>query len=50
MHIKAAVSGQFFGWLTGLGEGVQIASPPEVRERYKQWLKDMLAAQENAEE
>lgn len=50
VHIRAAVSGQFFGWLTGLGEGVQIASPTEVRERYKQWLKNMLAAQDGAEE
>ena len=50
VHIRAAVSGQFFGWPTGLGEGVQIASPTEVRERYKQWLKNMLAAQDGAEE
>lgn len=50
VRIKAAVSGQFFGWLTGIGEGVRIVSPEEVRERYRQWLNDMLAAQDDTEE
>lgn len=44
-RIKAVVSGQFFGWLTGLGKGAVIAGPKEVKEKYKDWLRDILEAQ-----
>lgn len=37
-----AVSRQFFGWLTGLGEGVWIVSPPEVRSQYHTYIKQIL--------
>ncbi len=41
---EVAVSPQFFGWLTGLGNGICIESPVEVREQYIQWLKDIFMA------
>lgn len=42
VRANVAVSRQFFGWLTGLGSGVQIVSPPEIRTQYQQYLKDIL--------
>ncbi len=28
--VDVAVSGQFLGWITGLGEGIRVVGPPEV--------------------
>lgn len=42
VRINVAVSGQFFGWLTGLGKEAVILSPTEVAEEYKQYLKQIL--------
>ena len=39
-HIR--VSGQFFGWLTGLGPGAEIVSPEKVRKEYKSLLTKIL--------
>lgn len=39
---NVAVSRQFFGWLTGLGSGVRIISPPEIRTQYRQYLEEIL--------
>lgn len=39
-HIR--VSGQFFGWLTGLGLGAEIVSPEKVRKEYKSFLTKIL--------
>lgn len=39
---NVAVSRQFFGWLTGLGSGVRIISPPEIRAQYRQYLEEIL--------
>ncbi len=36
------ISGQFFGWLTGLGSQVQIVSPLPVKEQYKDYLLAIL--------
>ena len=41
-RVNVAVSKQFFGWLTGLGGLVQIASPAEVVEEYKACLQSIL--------
>lgn len=49
VRIHAAVSGQFFGWLAGLGSGAVIAAPEEVRERYVAWLQDILGSQQESE-
>ena len=39
--VDVAVSGQFFGWIFGLGEGVRIIAPNDVVDRYL----DSLSAQ-----
>lgn len=43
VSVKAAVSGQFFGWLAGIGKDAKIVSPDEVKQQYKDWLKEILA-------
>ncbi len=48
VSVSIAVSPQFFGWVTGLGSGVQILKPRNIREEYLQYLKDIAARyQEN---
>lgn len=41
-RVRLKVSGQFFGWLTGIGKEIRIASPESVREEYKTWLEEIL--------
>lgn len=43
VRAKVMVSSQFFGWLAGIGKEVKIVSPDAVRERYREWLEDILA-------
>ena len=43
VRVRVAVSGQFFGWLTGLGEGAMITAPAAVQEAYRIHLKKTLA-------
>ena len=43
VRVRVAVSGQFFGWLTGLGEGAAIVAPAAVREAYRIHLEKTLA-------
>lgn len=50
VRANVAVSRQFFGWLTGLGSGVQIVSPPEIRTQYQQYLQDILERYSQDEE
>lgn len=42
VRVKVAVSGQFFGWLTGLGKGAGIVSPKEVTQAYQDHLREVL--------
>lgn len=42
VRVKVAVSGQFFGWLTGLGTGAGIVSPKEVTQAYQDHLREVL--------
>ncbi len=44
LTVRTAVcpSPQFFGWLVGLGAGVSILEPAELREDYKRTLSDIL--------
>lgn len=42
VRIKAAISGQFYGWLTGLGSKVVITSPDWVKEAYTEYLKEII--------
>ncbi len=41
-----SVSPQFFGWITGLGKGIQIEEPQQIREEYREYLKEILAGYE----
>ncbi len=46
VRVKVAVSGQFFGWLTGLGAGARIIAPASVAEAYQRHLRETLAQYE----
>lgn len=46
IRAEVAVSPQFFGWLAGLGSGIRIEAPEEVKEKYKSWLKEILEGYE----
>lgn len=35
------ISDQFFGWLCGFGSGVEVFTPDLIREKYKNYLKDI---------
>lgn len=41
-RVKVAVSRQFFGWLTGLGDAVTIIGPKETVEEYRSYLEEIL--------
>lgn len=45
VRAQVVVSGQFFGWLAGLGYEARIAEPAAVRDRYKKWLSDIVRAE-----
>ncbi|MCM1569957.1 MAG: WYL domain-containing protein [Roseburia sp.] len=42
IRTRVAVSGQFFGWLAGIGRGARITAPDTVREEYRAWLEGIL--------
>lgn len=42
VHVTVAVSPQFFGWLSGIGKGIRIYWPADVREEYKAYLKEII--------
>lgn len=44
VRVKVAVSGQFFGWLAGIGADAAIVSPVNVREQYREWLENILGS------
>lgn len=39
MHVDVHVSGQFFGWIMSLGEGVKIIGPDEVVDQMRQEIQ-----------
>lgn len=41
-YILAAVSPQFFGWVTGIGDRMQIEGPLSVRKEYKEYLTRIM--------
>ncbi len=45
IRAKVAVSGQFFGWLSGIGAEARIVAPEAVQNQYAQWLSDILKSQ-----
>ncbi len=42
-HVVVTVSPQFFGWVTGIGEGMRIAGPLSVQKEYREYLSKILA-------
>lgn len=42
IRVDVTVSGQFFGWLAGLGKEVSIISPAKIKEQYKEFLGNIL--------
>lgn len=42
--LKISVSPQFFGWLCGIGPGMEITAPESVRNKYRKYLEEVLAA------
>lgn len=42
VRVPVAVSGQFFGWLTGIGKQVEILSPENVRREYREYLRELI--------
>lgn len=41
-RVSVVLSGQFYGWLTGLGSEVKILSPQKVKDEYCNYLSDIL--------
>lgn len=41
-RMEVAVSKQFYGWLSGLGTGIQILEPEEVKQEYIGFLQELL--------
>ena len=44
VSVTVSVSPQFFGWLTGLGDGVRISGPEKVRKEYVEFVHDIIKA------
>lgn len=42
VNVTVAVSPHFFSWVFGLGDGVQIMEPQDVRQQFQQQLKQLL--------
>lgn len=42
VRISVVLSGQFFGWLSGLGREVTILAPESINKQYCNYLKDIL--------
>lgn len=49
IRVRVAVSGQFFGWLAGIGREAVVVSPVSVREQYQRWLTDIVNTMQLAE-
>lgn len=43
IRVRVAVSGQFFGWLAGIGREAVVVGPVSVKEQYRKWLTDIVA-------
>ena len=41
-RVPVAVSSQFFGWITGIGSGMRIVGPEDVRQQYKEYLQNVI--------
>ena len=43
INVDIFISPQFFGWITGLGTGVRIDGPLDVKKDYKAFLENVLS-------
>ncbi len=50
VRVTVAVSGQFFGWIAGLGSDVRLLEPPEVARAYRAHLEKILSDYAGQEE
>lgn len=50
VRVEVAVSGQFFGWLAGIGREAVIIGPESVKEQYRRWLEDIVTTMKMTEE
>lgn len=41
-RVTVAVSPQFFGWVTGIGAGLELEGPEKVRADYKKYLENIM--------
>ena len=41
-RVLVSVSPQFFGWVTGIGSGMKITGPENVKQQYKEYMLDVL--------
>jgi len=46
VRVKIAVSEQFFGWLSGLGQGAKLIGPDEIVAEYREYLEKLLKSYE----
>ena len=44
--VTVTISPQFFGWLAGLGKGIRISWPDDVRKEYKAFLQGIVESME----
>lgn len=42
IRVDVVVSGQFFGWVAGLGKEVRISAPDNVAEQYRKYLIEII--------
>lgn len=42
VRVAVAVSGQFFGWLTGLGQGACLLGPTDIVNEYREYLYSVM--------
>ena len=42
VRTRVVVSGQFFGWLAGIGREAVIVGPASVKSQYQNWLSDIV--------
>ena len=49
IRTKVMVSGQFFGWLAGIGREASIVGPAAVREQYGKWLEGIAETMSSEE-
>lgn len=42
VRTSVVVSGQFFGWLAGIGKEIVVRSPEVTKDQYRVWLEDII--------